>query len=222
MPARSIAGARAAWTASTERASRRMLPTGGSAPPPARSHGSRTPAGNVVGHVRRPVPGAHREGREARRRQPPRARGSRPTTSRSSACARRRRRRHHRRWATCSAGLVLVVLAALPDLLDGAVAKAVRHRQPAGRLLRLGRRPGHRHAAVRRRGAGTSRPTTAAARWPCCPWPSWACRRSSPTSGPRPSRSGLEAKGGLMERAERIILLCLGLLLPVLLVPILW
>jgi CDP-diacylglycerol--glycerol-3-phosphate 3-phosphatidyltransferase len=33
---------------------------------------------------------------------------------------------------------------------------------------------------------------------------------------------GLEAKGGLMERAERIILLCLGLLIPVLLVPILW
>jgi CDP-diacylglycerol--glycerol-3-phosphate 3-phosphatidyltransferase len=33
---------------------------------------------------------------------------------------------------------------------------------------------------------------------------------------------GLQAKGGLMERAERIIMLCLGLLFPVLLVPILW
>ena len=33
---------------------------------------------------------------------------------------------------------------------------------------------------------------------------------------------GLDAKGGLMERAERIVLLCLGLLFDVLLVPILW
>jgi CDP-diacylglycerol--glycerol-3-phosphate 3-phosphatidyltransferase len=33
---------------------------------------------------------------------------------------------------------------------------------------------------------------------------------------------GLSAKGGIMERAERIILLCLGLLFPVLLLPIMW
>jgi CDP-diacylglycerol--glycerol-3-phosphate 3-phosphatidyltransferase len=33
---------------------------------------------------------------------------------------------------------------------------------------------------------------------------------------------GLQAKGGLMERAERIIALCLGLLFPPLLIPILW
>jgi CDP-diacylglycerol--glycerol-3-phosphate 3-phosphatidyltransferase len=33
---------------------------------------------------------------------------------------------------------------------------------------------------------------------------------------------GLSAKGGIMERAERIILLCLGLLFPALLVPIMW
>jgi CDP-diacylglycerol---glycerol-3-phosphate 3-phosphatidyltransferase len=33
---------------------------------------------------------------------------------------------------------------------------------------------------------------------------------------------GLDAKGGLMERAERIILLCVGLLFSSVLVPILW
>jgi len=33
---------------------------------------------------------------------------------------------------------------------------------------------------------------------------------------------GLNAKGGLMERAERIIAICLGLLIPVLLIPVLW
>ncbi len=33
---------------------------------------------------------------------------------------------------------------------------------------------------------------------------------------------GLSAKGGLMERAERIVLLCLGLLFEPLLIPVLW
>ena len=33
---------------------------------------------------------------------------------------------------------------------------------------------------------------------------------------------GLDAKGGLMERAERIVLLCIGLLFEPLLVPVLW
>ena len=33
---------------------------------------------------------------------------------------------------------------------------------------------------------------------------------------------GLDAKGGLMERAERIIALCLGLLFSFLLIPVLW
>ena len=33
---------------------------------------------------------------------------------------------------------------------------------------------------------------------------------------------GLDAKGGLMERAERVILLCVGLLFDVLLIPVLW
>ena len=33
---------------------------------------------------------------------------------------------------------------------------------------------------------------------------------------------GLNAKGGLMERAERIIVLCIGLLFDSILVPILW
>ena len=33
---------------------------------------------------------------------------------------------------------------------------------------------------------------------------------------------GFDAKGGLMERAERIIAICIGLVFPVLLVPVLW
>ena len=83
---------------------RRMLSTGGRAPPPAESHGSRTAAGNVVGHVRRPVPGAHREGREAGRRHPPaHAAHARPAHDGRSG-ARRGRRDHHRLRATCWPG----------------------------------------------------------------------------------------------------------------------
>ena len=33
---------------------------------------------------------------------------------------------------------------------------------------------------------------------------------------------GIDAKGGLMERAERIIAICIGLAFPVVLIPILW
>ena len=37
------------------------------------------------------------------------------------------------------AGLLLLILTALPDVLDGAVAKASGHGVPAWRVLRLGR-----------------------------------------------------------------------------------
>ena len=67
----------------------RMLSTGGGAPPPAGVTRSRTAAGNVVGHVRRPVPGAHREGREAGGRHPPaHAAHARPAHDGSVWCSR--------------------------------------------------------------------------------------------------------------------------------------
>ena len=46
-------------------------------------------------------------------------------------------------------------------------------------------------------------------------------RCSSPTSGPGPRRSASTARGGLMERAERIVLLGIGLAFDIL-VPVLW
>ena len=145
-----------------------------------------------------------------------------PTTSPLSGWSWRWPRPSPSASASCAVGLLLLVLAALPDLLDGAAGQGLGQRQPAGRLLRLGGRPGHRHAAARRRGLvprrrGHGRPRRAAA-----DGRPGRSRCSSPTSGPRPSRSGFDAKGGLMERAERIILLCLGLLFASLLVPILW
>ena len=46
-------------------------------------------------------------------------------------------------------GLLLVILAAVPDLLDGAVAKASGTALASRRVLRLGQRPDHRLAATR-------------------------------------------------------------------------
>ncbi len=47
-------------------------------------------------------------------------------------------------------GLLLLVLTGIPDLLDGAVAKASGQIQRARGVLRLGVRPGHRRHALRR------------------------------------------------------------------------
>jgi CDP-diacylglycerol--glycerol-3-phosphate 3-phosphatidyltransferase len=117
-------------------------------------------------------------------------------------------------------GLLLVILAALPDLLDGALAKA--------------------SGASSQRGAYfdsvIDRVTDALMFGGLC-WylaegddprlavlPFAVMGVSSTISYQRAKAEslGLDAKGGLMERAERVILLCVGLLFESLLVPILW
>jgi CDP-diacylglycerol--glycerol-3-phosphate 3-phosphatidyltransferase len=118
------------------------------------------------------------------------------------------------------AGLLLVILAALPDLLDGAVAKAgnlssqrgaffdsVIDRVTDGFLLGgiawyLSSRDGGHIAVLPLAVMGVSATIS--------------YERAKAES------LGLQAKGGLMERAERIILLCVGLLFDSALVPILW
>ncbi|MET0458745.1 MAG: CDP-alcohol phosphatidyltransferase family protein [Ilumatobacteraceae bacterium] len=117
-------------------------------------------------------------------------------------------------------GLLLVVLAALPDLLDGALAKA--------------------SGAASQRGAffdSTVDRITDAVLLGGVAWylvgqdspylvmlPFAILALSSLISYQRAKAEslGLDAKGGLMERAERIVALCLGLLFEPLLVPILW
>jgi CDP-diacylglycerol--glycerol-3-phosphate 3-phosphatidyltransferase len=119
-------------------------------------------------------------------------------------------------------GLLLVILAALPDLLDGALAKASNASSQRGAFFDsvvdrvtdsllfggvawylIGDNPAHPHVgmlAVAVMGV------------------SWliSYQRAKAES------LGLDAKGGLMERAERVILLCVGLAFPSLLVPVLW
>ncbi len=121
----------------------------------------------------------------------------------------------HLRW-----GLVLVVLAALPDMLDGALAKASNTSSQRGAFfdsvvdrvtdaLLLGGVAWHL--------ALSSTPQQAVL-------PFAVMALSSVISYQRAKAESLQlyAKGGLMERAERIIVLCLGLLIPRLLIPILW
>lgn len=117
-------------------------------------------------------------------------------------------------------GVVVVVLAALPDLLDGALARAGGHASQRGAYfdsvidrvtdsaLLLG---------VTWYLLGTDHPYNAML-------PVGIMMASSLISYQRAKAEslGLFAKGGLMERAERIVLLCLGLLFSDLLVPVLW
>lgn len=117
-------------------------------------------------------------------------------------------------------GLLLVILAALPDLLDGALAKASNTSSQRGAFfdsvidrvtdaLLFG--------GVAWHFASEESPHLAIL-------PMAVALMSSVISYERAKAEslGLSAKGGIMERAERIILLCLGLLFPVILVPIMW
>jgi CDP-diacylglycerol--glycerol-3-phosphate 3-phosphatidyltransferase len=117
-------------------------------------------------------------------------------------------------------GLLLVILAALPDLLDGALAKASGSSSQRGAYF----------------DSVIDRVTDALMFGGLC-WylavgddprlavlPFAVMGVSSTISYQRAKAEslGLDAKGGLMERAERVILLCVGLLFESLLVPILW
>ncbi len=117
-------------------------------------------------------------------------------------------------------GLLLVVLAALPDLLDGALAKASNSSSQRGAFF---------DSVIDR--------VTDSLLFGGVAWyfaseesphltilPMAVALMSGVISYQRAKAEslGLSAKGGLMERAERIILLCLGLLFPVALIPIMW
>jgi CDP-diacylglycerol--glycerol-3-phosphate 3-phosphatidyltransferase len=116
-------------------------------------------------------------------------------------------------------GLVLVIAAALPDLLDGAVAKAAGPTSKRGAFF----------DSTADRVSDTL--ITGGVVWYLIDEEglvamvavgvmatSWliSYQRAKAES------LGFEAKGGIMERAERVILLCVGLAIPRLLVPVMW
>ena len=118
------------------------------------------------------------------------------------------------------AGLLLVVLAALPDLLDGALAKASNQASQRGAFfdsvidrvtdaLLLG-------------GVAWYLASTEGAHMAMLPFAIMAASAVVSYERAKAESLGLHAKGGLMERAERIVLLCIGLLFDSILVAVLW
>jgi CDP-diacylglycerol--glycerol-3-phosphate 3-phosphatidyltransferase len=117
-------------------------------------------------------------------------------------------------------GLLLVVLAALPDLLDGALAKASDASSQRGAFFDS---VIDRFAdALLFGGVAWYLASRDSAHMAILPFAVMAMSSVISYMRAKAESLGLEAKGGLMERAERIIALCIGLLFNVLLVPILW
>ena len=117
-------------------------------------------------------------------------------------------------------GLFLVVLAALPDLLDGALAKASDSSSQRGAFF---------DSTVDRvtdafllGGIAWYLASEESPHMALLPFAVMAVSSIISYERAKAESLGIEAKGGLMERAERIIAICIGLLIPVLLIPILW
>jgi CDP-diacylglycerol--glycerol-3-phosphate 3-phosphatidyltransferase len=117
-------------------------------------------------------------------------------------------------------GLVLVILAALPDLFDGALAKASNTSSQRGAFF---------DSVIDRvtdallfGGVAWYFASEESPHMAMLPFAIMALSSVISYQRAKAESLGLDAKGGLMERAERIILLCLGLLIPPLLIPILW
>jgi CDP-diacylglycerol--glycerol-3-phosphate 3-phosphatidyltransferase len=99
-------------------------------------------------------------------------------------------------------GLLLVILAAVPDMLDGALAKAQNS-------ILLG-------------GVAWYFASEKSAHLAILPMAVMGVSSLISYERAKAESLGLDAKGGLMERAERIIVLCFGLLFDNLLVPVMW
>lgn len=117
-------------------------------------------------------------------------------------------------------GLVLVVLAALPDLLDGALAKASGAASQRGAFFdstvdRI-------TDAVLFGGVAWYLASEESPHMSLLPFAVMALSSLISYQRAKAESLGLDAKGGLMERAERVVLLCIGLLWKPLLVPVLW
>lgn len=117
-------------------------------------------------------------------------------------------------------GLALVILAALPDMLDGALAKASNTASQRGAFF---------DSVVDRvtdsvlfGGVAWYFASEKSPHLALLPMAIMGVSSLISYERAKAEALGLNAKGGLMERAERIIVLCAGLLFESILVPILW
>lgn len=117
-------------------------------------------------------------------------------------------------------GLLLLVLTAVPDVLDGAVAKASGTASPRGAFFdsvsdRL-------TDALLLGGVAWYLATGHPGRIALLPMAVLGLSMLISYERAKAESLGFDAKGGLMERAERLVALGLGLLFPNLLIPVLW
>lgn len=117
-------------------------------------------------------------------------------------------------------GLVLVIAAALPDMLDGALAKASNSASQRGAFF---------DSVIDRvtdsvlfGGVAWYFASEKSAHLALLPMAIMGVSSLISYERAKAESLGLYAKGGLMERAERIVVLCIGLLFDSLLVPIMW
>lgn len=118
------------------------------------------------------------------------------------------------------AGLLLLVLCALPDLLDGAVAKAAGTAGPRGAFFDSV--SDRATDALLLGGVAWHLSTTHSGRIAVLPMAVLGASMLISYERAKAESLGFDARGGLMERAERIIALGVGLLFDSILIPILW
>ncbi len=117
-------------------------------------------------------------------------------------------------------GLVLLIASAVPDLLDGALAKARGTASKRGAFFdSVADRV---TVAIILGGVAWYLQSSRHAHESLLPFGILAVSTLISYERAKAESLGFTAKGGLMERAERIILLCAGLAFSVILVPILW
>lgn len=117
-------------------------------------------------------------------------------------------------------GLLLLVLTALPDVLDGAVAKASGTASPRGAFFDS---VADRFTdALLFMGVAWHLSADHGGRITLLPMAVMGLSMLISYERAKAESLGYEAKGGLMERAERIIVLALGLLFSQFLIPVLW
>ncbi|MGH9183560.1 MAG: CDP-alcohol phosphatidyltransferase family protein [Acidimicrobiales bacterium] len=117
-------------------------------------------------------------------------------------------------------GVVLLVLTALPDLLDGAVAKASGTASRRGAFFdSVADRVTD---AILLGGVAWYLSATEGGRAAVLPFAVLAVSMLVPYERAKAESLGFRAGGGLMERAERMVVLSLGLLFDSLLVVVLW
>ena len=118
------------------------------------------------------------------------------------------------------AGLLLLALTAIPDVLDGAVAKASGTASPRGAFFdsvvdRVS-------DALLLGGIAWYLASTEPGRIAVLPLAVAAASMLVSYERAKAESLGFDARGGLMERAERLLFLAFGLLFESLLVPVLW